>query len=420
MLLTILGVLIATYLFILITKEFLSYRSLTFYTKQGAKAIYLPIAGFSQLTTKGKDGDPTSQLQDLQKNFNDEKMLVMNQFSRTSAFIYPMNNDLIKEILLNELTFLKRYADPVQLKRGFFHDSGKDHTKKRVIFSTFFNQKNMTEIAPKFFEIAQQKITEMKENLWQVSADQENKKNQEGDNLVDNGKGEWKKVSLTKMLDSIFSEIGSVLLLGEKHTIDGRVLSELLHETRNMISDSSQTYLNILSFNKLHEYGLLPESFSIKRQRSRLEAKCLEVFNLRKEQGPKDLPNILDVIIKEAEEGEWSREDIIGNMNLFQLAGTENNKHTLKNFINHLSSDSELQKELRACAKSLGIYNQNSDNFQNLEEIDFDGSPELDSIVKEVFRLYTSAITTGSRIVYKNKKIGGFNFRKGDLILVPL
>jgi len=166
--------------------------------------------------------------------------------------------------------------------------------------------------------------------------------NSEGDSLVETPNSEWKKVSLTKLLDSIFSEIGSVLLLGEKHTIDGRVLSEMLHEARNMISDSSKTYINILSFNKLHEYGLLPESFSIRRLRGKLEAKCLSVYNKRKQEGPKELPNILDVIIKEAELGKWSREEIIGNMNLFQLAGTENNKHTLKNFINHLASDPDL------------------------------------------------------------------------------
>ena len=60
------------------------------------------------------------------------------------------------------------------------------------------------------------------------------------------------------------------------------------------------------------------------------------------------------------------------------------------------------------------------DNGEEIGPFGLDKSPAFNAIVKEILRMYSGVTTTTYRRVIKNVKIGGYKFRKGDTLLLPL
>lgn len=186
---------------------------------------------------------------------------------------------------------------------------------------------------------------------------------------------------------------------------------ENLREYRNSTS-------NQLSWGYLYHYFLYPETQKIMSYYGRIEEECYQIY-LKRFKNRKNLGvNMIDFIVAEnrklEEKDRWDRKEIIGNINIFQVAGAGTTLNTGTTMVEHFSRDESLQKHVR---KMMGRIRGTTGDLR-VEDLMED--VEYDEFLKEVFRCFGSTAFSVPRIFNKNCKIGNYKFKKGDSMLFPL
>lgn len=127
---------------------------------------------------------------------------------------------------------------------------------------------------------------------------------------------------------------------------------------------------------------------------------------------------MIDFIIKEnrklPEAQRWDRKEIIGNINIFQVAGAGTTLNTGTTVIDHLSKDLKLQGQVREMMDRIKGGKADFKVEDLMEDVQYD------EFLKEVFRSFGSTAFSVPRVFIKNCKIGKYKFKQGDTMLFPL
>ena len=287
------------------------------------------------------------------------------------------------------------------LGESFFTSSGGHALKRRASFSEFFHQDNLKSITPKIHKI-------IFKNMKEFSKSERFQKT--GFSFCD----------IHMMLSTCYSDIVDQVLVGgdQKIVIEGMRLGEYLQVIREAIGKAKFHFLNFLFCGFPGQFRAFPPNKPVLAMIQKLNDSAGELYDQRMQEGPKDDElNVLDLIIKEnsylPESEKWSRDEITGSLIFFQSAAIDTLLFTMASFMSHLATDSGLQKKINGHLVHL--------RREDIKEEDFDKSEWIESLLKEIMRLYGSGPISMFRQVAKTFTVKGSNFtlRKGDIVQFP-
>ena len=383
-------------------KLLISYKELDFYRKQGIKTYFYPMFGFMTLYMKEKGSH--NQIGRLFKLFEEnkhKKAFVVNGLKFTKSFVFIVDPNLLQELFSVEIKYLhKLELNLYKLGDNFFNSSGCHALKRRVSFSEFFRQENLKFITPKIHKI-------IFNNMKNIS---------KSERFQNNG---FSYCDIHEMLTNCYSDVVDQILLGEnqKICIDGRRLGEYLIATRDTIEKAKFHFLNFFLGGYPGQFECFPPNRDFIKMKEKLHECAGALYDQRLIDGPKNDLNVLDLIIKEnsylPESEKWSRDEITGNLILFQSAGVDTTLYTMASFMSYLATDPNLQKNIRDNLSHL--------RSEDVEEANFDKNEWVDSLLKEILRLYGSGPISMFRRVAKTFTVKSCNFtlRKGDIVQLP-
>lgn len=229
---------------------------------------------------------------------------------------------------------------------------------------------------------------------------------------------------LKTVLEQAFVEVVNKILFGEeeRHSIDGVDLLISIQDHINTIFKLNIDPLINLSLHYLHNLGLHPKTRQCRREYERISDKCWEIYQSRKKSGPKSTPNLLDLLVSrdkdlrdQGKEG-LSKEDVVGDFLLLQFAAVDTSKEVSTHSIILLS---QLPHQLEAWKQIQRDVFEKKNSLESLSYEDLEGNQKLDKYVQEFIRLGAPAPGTTTRQVYRPLKLGKYNFRVGDMLIIP-
>ena len=402
---------LAFYFFIFILalyigRELIVYHNLSFFKKQGVKCIYIPIIGVFGLMLKKKGQH--DQMAEMKKVFEDNKnepLFMMNSSKMTKSTGYLLDEALIKEFFVKEIECAKKVELIRHLNLGIFFTNGQKVTDARSAYGKLFNYDNLKKMLVPINKIIVERLKNFSESKL--------------------SKTEYTQVNIKDLMNEVICDIINSILFGEDehHTFEGKdlpaAIEDMVHEFFHISSDP----INALAFDYLHNFLLFPRSRRLLEKGKRLEDKCWEIYQKRLREGPKCFSNVLDVLIeKNAEmraEGrpEMTKKEITGQIIMMQFAGSDTSLETTASSMILMARDQSVQENLRHVVDN-AIGSKPKDAILTYEELD--ASAELDQYCNEFLRLGAPAPSTTPREFIKPTKLGNYNFRVGDRILVPV
>jgi len=187
--------------------------------------------------------------------------------------------------------------------------------------------------------------------------------------------------------------------------------------------------LNFLSQGFLGRIGLIPNAAKASQIYRRLTIKFLEIYHNAFENKEILGNSILDNIIRHnrkcKKEGRTkdfiSDSEIVGNLFLFQFAGSDTSFHTLSNTICYLAQNSLLQSRIRSLSQV---------NFEKVPDAEvtplvYERITEFNLIIKELLRLHAPVTRIVMREAIKDFKLykkgrDAVHIKKGTMIIVPV
>jgi len=402
---------LAFYLFVFILalyigRELIVYHNLSYFKQQGVKCIYIPVLGGAGLFLKKKGQH--NQLATMKKVFEDNKnepLFMMNSSKMTKSTGYLLDEALVKEFFVKEIECAKKVEMIRHLNLGIFFTNGQKVTDARSAYGKLFNYDNLKKMLVPINKIIVERLKNFSESKL--------------------SKTEYTQVNIKDLMNGVLCEIVNSILFGEDehHTFEGKDLPAAIEDMVQEFFQVSTNPINSLTFDYLHEWKIFPQSRSLLEKGKRLEDKCWEIYQKRLLEGPKSVPNVLDVLIeKNAEikaEGrpEMTKKDISGHIIQMQFAGSDTSLETTASSMILIARDQALQENLRQVIEN-AIGSKPKDAILTFEELD--ASAELDQYCNEFHRLETPAPSTTPREFIKPTKLGNYNFRVGDRILIPI
>jgi cytochrome P450 family 6 len=149
---------------------------------------------------------------------------------------------------------------------------------------------------------------------------------------------------------------------------------------------------------------------------------------LRRESKPKSNINLIDLMIehnarcekKEINPKKMSIDDMIGNLSLFFVAGTDTSRSTSTSLLyclgEHLEARNSIFKDIKD-----NILDGDIESFikNPTKSLDMDKAGVLDNFVNETMRLHGININVFRRKCTKNHKLGDIKVRKGTYLIAP-
>ena len=380
----------------------ISYRELDFYKKQGVNTYFYPLFGFMTLYMKKKgSNNQIAQLFKLYSENKHKKAFVVNGLKFTKSFVFIVDPKLLQELFNVEIKYLhKTDLQLYKLGENFFTSSGGHALKRRASFAEFFHQDNLKSITPKIHKIIFQNMREFSRS----------------ERFQKNG---FAYCDIHQMLTTCYSDIVDQVLVGgnQKIEVDGLRLGEHLLITREAIEKAKFHFLNFFLGGYPGQFKSFPPNKRFLELTKRLNECAGELYDQRVKEGPKNELNVLDLMIKEnsylPESEKWDRDEITGSLIFFQSAGIDTLLFTMASFMSHLATDFGLQKKIKQHLVHLST--------EDIKEEDFSKSEWIESLLKEIMRLYGSGPISMFRTVAKTFTVKGSNFtlRKGDIVQFP-
>ena len=391
-----------------VVRDFICYRNLDFYRKQGIKCYYQPVLGILSKFIRAK-GD-WDQLENFRRHFEENKNepLVMwntNKITGSTGFI--LDEALIRELMIKESEHCGKVEYMKHVNFGFFFENGQSIIEARAIYSRFFHSENMRKITLKTGEIVNRRV----EQLRKAHQDQLEK-------------GEWVKLDLKKFIFEVFGDIVNSALFGEEEP--NLILEEdLPMAIQKYIAELFGINTNVasmLSLDYLHELKILPQTRACLAKYQIIEDKVWEIYNKRLQTGPKPQPNLLDLLIERNKELEkegkpqLTKRDVAGHMVVLQFAGADSSSETITNSIMIMSKNNEIQKDFLGVVDKVcqGLTESQVPTYEQYEH-----NEDLEEFNLEFLRLGAPFSILSPREFIKPAKIGKYEFRVGDRLMIP-
>ena len=189
-----------------------------------------------------------------------------------------------------------------------------------------------------------------------------------------------------------------------------------------MHAKSHNNKLRFLTTGLNQIFGMDAKKKKSSQMYSCLSQACLQMYEERKKLretvpcSPEDR-NFLDMIIQEnnslPEDKQWTADDISENIALIHLAGFDTTSLTFTTAMMNFVKDPQLFERLKELSDE--VYQESpKDTANNYMEHSL-----LEEMTMEMLRLYSPTFFSTRRVLARNCKIAGINFRKNDYFIIP-
>ena len=322
-----------------------------------------------------------------------------------------LGNQLIKDFFKIETDYtIKGISERKRKTLGFVMRGISHATPGRKLYKQVFRSDKLKLMVPHLRRLVQKHIKLMKNRIKETKS------------------GRVKLTLIPEFIVPIMNDFSVSLLFGtddlNEYKIDGLVFPMAV--VKNVMLGLFPNTIDMLTGDILIKLGLSPKFNAFKAGRAKirklLEAEYKKRLNL-KTSGDKnwerEIPNLLDILIKEFNEddqlpSEKQFKDILEYMEVFLFAAADTSKVALNTFLSILSMEryKDYNKTLR---KVLREELDHEYTYTELME-----NPTLDRYATESLRVLPVAGANFPRIIAKDFKLGDLKFKKGDAICVAL
>ena len=205
-----------------------------------------------------------------------------------------------------------------------------------------------------------------------------------------------------------------------KDLIDGQKLSYATLEVINEVLYYEIGLENLLTFGLAKTLNLSPTIKRLKEKVKRIEAAILKRYQkvYNQETGKEENSFLGNMAVYNKQntnlEDQISAEDIVGSCAVFVFAAFDTTRHSTSWAMNFLKENPKIQNQIFNETCNIDLQN----DPKGLEKLDY--CTILDMFVKETLRLGAPFMFSEFREFKKNCKIGNFNFKKGDQMMLGL
>ena len=389
-------------LLIYLCRELIVYQNLNFYRRQGLKCFYIPVIGIISKFIKQKgSNDQLGLLKKVLRENANEPMILFNTSKVIKPAVFLINQDLIREFYVKELdcSFKAQINEHAQF--GFFFQNGDHVAEARQTYAQFFNYDNLCAMNKEISSLLDRMMTAYKSTI---------------------DKDSWTRIDIKQYLDGIFSEIVNIILFGEKthKFIDGVDLTMAIKEYINSCFAVSTCPLNNLSLGLLNNLSLLKQTRDFKKLFKKIENVCWDIYQDRKKSGPKDTPNLLDLLIilnaERVKSGkpELTKTEITGHFNLLQFAGSDTSHEILSSILYSLSKMTDVRSRFVDIVDS--IISESQVPISELSIKEYEKNSEYELYCEEFMRAINILPVITARELTKDIKLGNYRLSKGSRI----
>ncbi len=387
-------------------REFRVYLSVKYWRDQGAKVIYTPILGYGLIyAMRPESKDQLDYMMKVMEENKDQPLLAFNNSKTTNCSALLLDDELIREFFVKELDYTYKIEFFKHSNFGFFFENGQKVTEARANYAKFFNFENLSALSTIINQHLHQIMTSFKANR-----------------LPDE---DFHRIDVKDVLKDCFAKVVNSIIFGEniEHKVDGKDLPVAIQDFMNKIFSVSLRPLNLLTLDYLHDLKIFSESRECEEYKHKIEDKCWEVYQSRIKSGPKSIPNLLDLLVAKNKENiaegkpSMSKKEITGHFIVMQFAGIDTSMEITSSSIVQMSRDQKLQSEFYEIVHKMCVNKKSDEPFV---EADIQENELLEQYANEFIRLNNPVATTSPRRFFKPCKIGKWQFRAGDSILVPV
>ena len=402
---------IGLYLAVILYREVMTYTRCLKYKKQGFLQFHFPLIGTSKLFLAPKLEN--NQMQTLYNACRETRQKGYPGFTANSNLTWKsqvtlLDIGLIREFFTKETDVTMRISptDP-KLNIGVILEGGQVGLTHRRIFNDFFKIENLNRMTPEVHKTVHKVFSSFKE----VDSD-----------------GSLRIKSSQEIIETVIIEIVNTLLFGYGGEIpkakNGKSFcEEMVYILKTVFSPKAAFHpLSIVLFGLPHKFNWLPNSREM-TQRSQ-EMKELLKSHIQKREACYDPQakklNIIDMMIeynKTASSDQLTYDDMIGNCNLFLIAGFDTTSTATNSMIFNLAHHKDIQQSTRSELAKLGIQNYSETNPVFLQSLD--QSETLEKVIRESIRINPPAGFLLPKLILKDFTLGDYKFYKGDLIQIP-
>ena len=407
------------YTLYVLSREFRNKMRLSRYKNQGFETIYNPFWGDMKLVIEGqKLKDQNQPMANLAKTYRGAPGVVINHSSGHRSWIHLLDNELVREYLMIETDVSSRtLLFDVKEALGFMMVGGVSGLHQRTVFSNIFSQKNLNKIAPLLRHI----IIDLLEEA--------NKHDAEGESLRI-GKFKNSNELLEEFIQKVTTSLNYPSSVAVPTTKSGTDPAQEFSDIMGLIFSQKAGYhpLNLVFEGLPHNFNLLAGSREARERTTELMSLLKKLITDRQQRvesvGYDNFDasgiNIIDEMLlhnhtarKEGKlEEVLTLDQMASNCNLFSFTSSDTIMTSCKSVYFHLAQDPQLQDQLRSEIKKSGLEN----GITSMDQID--DCELLTNVMMEAIRVYPPGPLSFDRMIFKDFKLGKYQFYKGDLITV--
>lgn len=398
----VLGVVVALYAI----REFRVYQSVLYWRSQGAKVIYTPVIGYGAIyAMKPGQVDQLENVMLMMEQNKDQQLVAFNTSKTTNCVGVLLDDELIREFFVKEIDHATKVEFFQHSNFGFFFENGQKVVEARANYARFFNFENLVALT----NIINHHLLNIMSEYKSTRLPGE----------------EYHRIDVKDVLKKCFAKVVNTIIFGEEaeHKVDGVDLPVAIQDYMNRIFSVSISPVNLLTLDYLHNYQLLPETRECQKYKEKIEDKSWEIYLSRLNSGPKSTPNLLDLLVEKNNENiregkpPLGKKEVAGHFIVMQFAGIDTSMEITSASIVQMSRDLNLQNEFYDIVHKMY---QNKKSDEPFVEADIQENDLLEQYANEFIRMNTPVATTSPRRFFKACKIGKWQFRAGDSVLIPI
>lgn len=377
---------------------------LLYYKSQNIPFHYVPIFGVTRAVFSGSKTDIFGNIKDLLRNkYRDNEIIAFNAFNGTHISFLLNNLKVIRDFFIKENDYTVRVNLKIFPDMGFFYESGEKALNRRGIFSDFFKSDNLEKVTPLIQKIILEKLKEFKKEEFKSGT-------------------ELHIVNLRPLLTSIFSDIVNEVIFGsfDSPLIDGKKIPAIFLETTNLAMSVYRDPLNMLTFGLLPILGLDKRARRSKYLLNKIAEEVKKTVKKRLETENREYGlDMIDLMLKHNannKDDQLTMEEIINNSNAFINAGIDTSQNTTESYLKIISQKEDILEKL--VEEEIPRIFKKEEDFNNY--YNYDKSELLNCTLDEIMRLLPVAGIPFGRVITKDIKIGKYNLKKGNHILIPV
>ena len=384
--------------------------NLEFYKKQGCLTRFDARRGqfslFDPEDPENKKDSCNEHLKRLVNEWKGVKAIASNNRAASGISIYLYSSDLIKEFLIKEDQFAKQniFQDEALNRLGLFFQNGETMFRSKALFMKIFAYEGMEGFTSRICRLIHSEFAKFNE--------------QKGIN-----KQEFTRATLDDLFKPIMLKITNFLVFGKEEFAadsDESKMHKLLEQIINTFPKIKKNPL-MLFIPKLGRKLNLISEFNQLKSFAKQQEQLIERIISRRKESPEPLGQcIIDRIIAHNQECEKSGNtkdimdynDIAGNYNLFQFAGSDTSQNTTKIALCFMADKPELKAIIEQINKE--IYDQEGVTHTDVME----KCELLNLWIKEALRIHSPITRMAVRCALQDVQIGNLKVKKDDFVVL--